>query len=131
MKLVPSAIDPKRPFKRRLLLAGSSWEGVMSQFRRRQFVISAANALGLTVPSSTPTQATTALRTVLLHTARLLRGFVVLLVALSPIGTTWAQGYPRRLHALGAAEMGEAYSGCQDHSRVIEGAGGSRGSEGG
>ena len=68
----------------------------MSQFRRRQFVISAANNLGLAILSPTHTQATTALCRVLLHTSRLLRRFIVLLVALLPIGTIWAQSYPTK-----------------------------------
>ncbi len=68
----------------------------MNQFRRREFLIAAANALGLTILSSPSMLATTALRTVLLHTALLLRGPFVLMVALSPIGITWAQSYPTK-----------------------------------
>src|SRR5712692_11151803 len=72
-----SPLDRKESFKRRLSCRLVR-EGVMIQFPRREFLIAAANALGLTIPSSTST---------------LLRGFVVL-VALSPIGTAWAQSYP-------------------------------------
>jgi len=72
-----AGFDPKQSLKRRLS-CGLVREGVMNQFPRREFLIAAANALGLTIPSSTST---------------LLRGFVVL-VALSPIGTAWAQSYP-------------------------------------
>jgi hypothetical protein len=46
-----AACDPKRTFKVRL--SGKFVrEGVMSQIRRRQFLIAVANGLGLTIPSS-------------------------------------------------------------------------------
>ena len=46
-----TAFDPERTFKVRL--SGKFvLEGVMSQVRRRQFLIAAAKALGLTIPKS-------------------------------------------------------------------------------
>ena len=43
--------DPKRSFNRRLSCRLVP-EGVMSQIRRRQFLIAAAEALGITIPQS-------------------------------------------------------------------------------
>ena len=69
----------------------------MGQIRRRRFPIVAANTLGLVIASSsTPAQATAFLRGVLRHSAQLRRGLAALLVALSPVGTTWAQSYPTK-----------------------------------
>ena len=66
----------------------------MGQLRRRRFPIVAANAPGLVIGSSTPAQTT--LRGLLRHSAQLHRGLAALLVALSAIGTTWAQSYPAK-----------------------------------